>query len=111
MADSWQDSLQQFLNSNPDLPQGEEPAEEAPAKKTMPRLDIILDRKGRAGKSATIIAGFNPDNDDATDIAKELKKRLATGGSVRGGEILIQGDKRQEVKKALDAMGYKSRII
>lgn len=111
MADSWQDSLQQFLNSNPDLPQGEETAEDLPAKKAMPRLDIILDRKGRAGKSATIIAGLDPDNDDASYIAKELKKRLATGGSVRGGEILIQGDKRQEVKKALDALGYKSRII
>lgn len=111
MADSWQDSLQQFLNDNPDLPQGPDTDVTAAATAPRPRLDRVLDRKGRAGKSATIIAGFRSDDPEAAGVAAELKRRLATGGSVRGGEILIQGDKRQAVKAALDAMGYKSRII
>ena len=111
MANSWQDSLQQFLNANPDLPQGEEPVEQPAKPAPRPRLDIVLDRKGRAGKSATIIAGFTPDDPEVSALATELKRRLATGGSVRDGEILIQGDKRQAVKTALDALGYKSRII
>jgi translation initiation factor 1 len=76
-------------------------------------LDIVLDRKGRAGKSATIVCGFGDESDDETitALAAKLKKRLATGGSVRGGEILVQGDRRKEVAELLKAEGYPCRII
>lgn len=113
MANSWQDSLQAFLDANPSLPEGETPAaasHEKPAPK--PRLDIILDRKGRAGKTATIIAGFDPADDAGLRrTASELKSRLATGGAARGGEILVQGDRRNDVKRILEEMGYKTRLI
>ncbi|MDE6489972.1 MAG: translation initiation factor [Muribaculaceae bacterium] len=112
MAPSWQDSLQAFLDANPGLPEGGEPesaTDSKPAPK--PRLDIILDRKGRAGKTATIIAGFDNDDSEIKEIASEIKSRLGTGGAARGGEILIQGDRRDDVKRILQEMGYKTRLI
>lgn len=110
--DDWKSKLSDLLAANPDMPAGEEPRDNAPeatkpAKK--PRLDIILDRK-RAGKTATIIAGFDADA-DISAIAARLKQRLGAGGSARGGEILIQGDRRNDVARILSDIGYPSRII
>lgn len=113
MAD-WQDSLKAFLDANPDLQQGEETTpeqEELVKAPKQPRLDIILEKKGRAGKVATIITGFVIDDNEVAAIAGSLKSRLGTGGSARGGEILIQGDRRNDVLRLLTDMGYKARII
>lgn len=75
------------------------------------RLDIILERKGRAGKVATIITGFTLSDEQVSLIAADIKKSLGTGGSARGGEILIQGDRRQQILKLLTDKGLKARII
>lgn len=109
----WQSGLQAFLDSNPDIPEGEDAvevqSEEKPGQKS--RLDIILERKGRAGKSATIVSGFTVTDDEVAAIASRMKSRLGTGGSARGGEILIQGDRRKDVLDFLTSSGYKARII
>lgn len=107
----WQQQLSQLRDS---LPEGDISADEnvsSETKTTHPRLDIVLERKGRAGKQATIICGFTCDDDEVKDIASALKKTLGTGGSARGGEILIQGDRRKDVLEALKNMGIKARII
>ena len=108
--EDWKSKLSGLLADNPDLPAGDDAATESapepkPARK--PRLDIILDRK-RAGKTATIIAGFD-DDADIREIAQRLKQRLGAGGSARGGEILIQGDFAVKVRALLEEMGYKVR--
>lgn len=64
------------------------------------KLRVFFERKGRGGKCATIVTGF----DDLTDeqlqeVASKLKKSLGTGGSARCGEILIQGDRQADVKR------------
>lgn len=108
----WQSSLQAFLNSNPDLPEGNEIIEnEETSLPEQPRLDIILEKKGRAGKMATIVSGFVLDDAAVSEIASAMKSRLGTGGSSRGGEILIQGDRRKDVLDFLVKAGYKARII
>lgn len=109
----WMSSLE-ALKAN--LPQGEETpeavADDAPAEPVeKARLDILLDKKGRKGKAATIVAGFTVGDEQVEDIARRLRQRLGTGGSSRGGEILIQGDKRREVAAELSAMGLKCRVI
>lgn len=91
-----------------DNAQDETPAE-APAQSG--RLDIVFERKGRAGKSATIVTGFTIDDSLIEVLASELKRRLGTGGSVRGGEILVQGDRRNDVLAFLKSKGLKARII
>lgn len=109
----WKSSLE-ALRSN--LSEGETAPETAPEQadtpaKSQPRLDIVLDKKGRKGKAATIIAGFTLNDAEIDEVATRLKQKLGTGGSSRGGEILIQGDKRTQVLEALTAMGFKARII
>lgn len=114
MDNDWMKSLAALRDT---LPEGEptpaadetEPAGGFAA--TQPRLDILLDRKNRKGKSATIVTGFTGDDSEVAATAAKLKQKLGTGGSARGGEILIQGDKRKEVLEALTAMGFKARII
>ncbi len=109
---NWQEKLEQFRRDNPDLPEGEElqaPANDATAQQ--PRLDISMERKGRAGKTATLITGWVLSDDQIAQVASALQKRLGTGGSARGGDILIQGDRRADVHKLLTEMGYKSRVI
>lgn len=99
-------ALQAFMQNNPDLPKGEDTPAEQPQKTPLPRLIIRLETKGRKGKPATIISGLPTDSIDK--IAAELKRKLATGGSYRDDEILIQGDRRTDVTAALRAMGFKT---
>lgn len=111
----WRDSLRQLLDpeQQSDVDGADEPVQ-APAETVFGgrKLDIVLDKKGRRGKQATIIAGFDTDDDtEALAVAARLKQSLGTGGSARGGEILIQGDRRKDVASLLTGMGYKTRII
>ncbi len=109
----WLDQLQKFRDANPDLPPGPEdtaPARENDERQTA-RLDIIMERKGRAGKTATLVTGWELPEDALLEVAARLKKALGTGGSARGGDILIQGDRRKDVLELLKSMGYKARII
>lgn len=78
----------------------------APSAQSSPLL-ITYERKGRGGKQATIISGFECDDEGLRDIASTLKQRLATGGSARGGEILVQGDRRADAAALLRSMGFK----
>lgn len=112
-SNDLQAALSAFLQANPDLPEGEiisQPDDNA-GKSPDFRLDIILEKKGRGGKQATIITGWQDSDEALLDLAATLKKRLATGGSARGGEILIQGDRRKDVLALLKELGYKARII
>ncbi len=111
------DALKTFLDNNPDLPTGDDlpqPAEASSSRPSPVRLDIVLERKGRAGKTATIITGFaagGVDDAEVSRVASVLKSRLGTGGSARGGEILVQGDRRSDVLRELQSMGYKARVV
>ncbi|MDE5629738.1 MAG: translation initiation factor [Muribaculaceae bacterium] len=100
--DNGNESVEEIAPENP-APQKQEPQKE--------RLDIVLERKGRGGKTATIICGFTMDDDELAELASRLKRSLGTGGSARGGEILVQGDRRNDVLRFLTAQGFKARII
>lgn len=101
----WKESLDALRAS---LPQGEDipVADDNPSRGKLPVLEIVLERKGRGGKTATIISGFTCDTEELVAIAGRLKSKLGTGGSARGGEILIQGDRRADVVSLLKSLGY-----
>ena len=69
-------------------------------------IRIRRETKGRKGKTVTTVFGFDLDDQALNALAKELKRHCGTGGSVKEGMIVIQGDHRDAVKGFLDGEGY-----
>ncbi len=75
--------------------------------------DEVLECKfeKRNGKINTIIAGYNGAKEDFKKLAKDLKKDLSVGGSIKNEEIIIQGDYRDEIMEKLKQMGFKVKRV
>lgn len=103
-----------------DLPSGpkDSPKAEAPAapqktskrgKKNMKRgrVDIIRQTAHRGGKAVTVVTNFPPIGlPEKKELAKKMQKACSVGGTVKGGNIEIQGDKRDTVKQILIEAGF-----
>ena len=70
----------------------------------------LLGGKGRKGKTVTTLSGFQLDDDELKDLATQLKRRCGTGGSVKDGVIIIQGDHRNTLIAELKNRGFKAKI-
>jgi len=70
------------------------------------RVRVSLDTKGRKGKSVTIVAGMQHNPATMEDIARILKQHCGAGGTVKDGNIEIQGDQRTRVSEKLRDMHY-----
>jgi translation initiation factor 1 len=65
---------------------------------------------GRKGKGICLITGLDLTTTELNQLAAELKKRCGCGGSVKDGQIEIQGDKRDMLKTLLEHKGYKVKL-
>ncbi|HHG86282.1 MAG TPA: translation initiation factor [Bacteroidetes bacterium] len=65
----------------------------------------------KGNKQATVVREFMGTESDLKDLGKMLKSKCGTGGSVKDGEIIVQGDKRQQVAAVLDKEGYKYKFV
>ena len=87
-------------------------------KKSRPQTNIKIDGtiriqrevKGRKGKTVTTVSGFQITADELKLLATQLKRRCGTGGSVKDGMIIIQGDHRNTLITELKNRGFKAKV-
>ena len=95
-------------STNPDFEYSdysqEEEADTLPKNQQKLRLNMV--RAGRGGKTVTLIKGFVGSEEDITALCKLLKQKCGVGGSVKDGEIIIQGDHRQRLVEILKKEGF-----
>ena len=109
----WKKKLNIVYSTNPDFEyqEDETPQEETIAKEKQ-TLRIKLDTRQRRGKAVTLVTGFVGQDEDLNDLGKLLKVKCGVGGSVKDGEIIVQGDMRDKVLNILKKEGYKKvRVI
>ncbi len=111
MADNdWKQRLGVVFSTNPDYQyqrETEEAVETLPAARQ--KLRVGIDRRARAGKQVTLVSGFVGRQEDLEELGRTLKTKCGVGGSVKDGEILIQGDHRDRIVDLLTRMGYPAR--
>lgn len=107
MMNDWKDRLGVVYSTSADFDyqtnEAEEPETLAPAAQV---LRVRIEKKGRGGKTATLVSGFVGTSADLADLGRTLKSKCGVGGSVKDGEILVQGDFRERVISLLRSMGY-----
>lgn len=74
-------------------------------------LEVHISKKGRAGKIATLIIGHTGSEDELKELAKELRNHCGVGGSVKDGEILLQGAVRDKAMTFLEKKGFKTKRV
>ena len=86
---------------------------EPPSTVNVPRdgvVRLLRDRKGRGGKTVTLIAGLPGAPTELAAIASDLKRMCGTGGTVRGDMLEIQGDVRERIRAELEKRGYRVKL-
>ena len=73
-------------------------------------VKVEVSRKGRGGKTVTVISGFQHRPDTLKALAKKLKAQCGTGGTVKDDTIEIQGDHRDKLVALLIAKGYLAKV-
>jgi translation initiation factor 1 len=103
----WKERLNIVYSTNPDFnyETNEEDSCETLDKKQQ-KLRVSIEKKGRGGKTVTLITGFIGKEEDLKELGKLLKTKCGVGGSAKDGEIIIQGEFKQRIIDLLKAEGY-----
>ena len=103
----WKERLNVVYSTNPDFSYdtGEQEEPETLPKNTQ-KLRVRIEKNHRGGKTVTIVSGFIGSEADIKELGKLLKTKCGVGGSVKDGELLIQGEFKEKVVELLKKEGY-----
>lgn len=107
----WKSRLGVVYSTNPDFgfqTDGDEGCHET-LNAGKQSLIVSIDRRHRAGKQVTLVSGFVGKEEDLADLGKILKSKCGVGGTVKDGEIILQGDFRERTLNILLSLGYKAK--
>lgn len=97
------------FSTNPDFmkQQAHQDSDEKTLLPEKQNLLVFKDAKHRSGKTVTIVSGFAGTEEDLEKLAKQLKTKCGSGGSVKDFEIIIQGEQVEKVFNLLKQMQYR----
>ncbi len=103
----WKERLNIVYSTNPDFQYFTDEKEEIETlPKQQQKLRVSIEKNHRGGKTVTIVKNFTGSENDMKELGKLLKTKCGVGGSVKDGEILIQGDFKEKVIDLLKKEGY-----
>lgn len=86
------------------------PAAPVPMLQGSTPVRVGRERKGRGGKTVSVITGVMSRDAGKQALLKLLKNKLGTGGALEEGNIIIQGDHRERIVEILNELGYKAKV-
>ncbi len=104
----WKKRLGVVFSTNPDFDYTNESDDETveTLEPKNQRLRVAVEKKGRGGKTVTVVKGFQGSDDDLGKLEKMLKTKCGTGGTSKDSLILLQGDIKEKVINILRDLGY-----
>lgn len=103
----WKDRLNIVYSTNPDFQYSTDEKEEIDTlPKQQQKLRVSIEKNHRGGKTVTIVKNFVGSEDDIKELGRLLKTKCGVGGSVKDGEILVQGEFKEKVIEILKKEGY-----
>ncbi len=109
--DDWKSKLGNFVYSTNKETVSTNKIEEDEILPKNQELILKLEKKGRGGKTVVIIENFIGSENALKDLAKEIKNHCGTGGSIKDGAILIQGDVRDKIIVFLKNKAFKTKRV
>lgn len=109
--DDWKDRLSLVYSTNSNYqPAPDDDALDEVQTPARQNLVVGIERKNRAGKTVTRVAGFVGADEALNQLCTQIKKHCGVGGTAKDGLIFIQGDKRQKVAELLKTLGHKVKV-
>lgn len=103
----WKDRLNVVFSTNPNFKYETDKTDEIETlDKKQQKLRVSIEKKGRGGKTVTLVKGFVGNEEDLKDLSKILKTKCGVGGSAKDGEIIIQGEFKERIIDLLKSEGY-----
>lgn len=103
----WKERLNIVYSTNPNFEYFTDEMEEIETlPKQQQKLRVSIEKNHRGGKTVTLVRNFTGTEDDMKELGKLLKTKCGVGGSVKDGEILIQGEFKEKIIELLKKEGY-----